>query len=55
MDTDRNLLFGVLALQAGLIDNDQFAQACTLWSAHKDMSLADVLVEHGWLTKNTGR
>jgi serine/threonine-protein kinase len=50
MDTDRNLLFGVLALQAGLIDNDQFARACTLWSAHKDMPLADVLVEHGWLS-----
>jgi hypothetical protein len=28
VDTDRNLLFGVLALQTDLIDNDRFAEAC---------------------------
>jgi hypothetical protein len=27
--TDRNLLFGVLVLQAELIDVRQFAEACT--------------------------
>ena len=31
-DTDRNLLFGVLALQAALIDNDQFAEVCAAWT-----------------------
>jgi hypothetical protein len=36
MDTDRNLLFGVLALQADLLDPTRFAEACTAWSAHKD-------------------
>jgi hypothetical protein len=29
MDTDRNLLFGVLALQADLIDNDKRSPAAT--------------------------
>src|SRR5262249_48775332 len=48
-DADRNLLFAVLALQADLIDRDRFVQACTLWAAHKDRSLAALLVEQGWL------
>jgi tetratricopeptide (TPR) repeat protein/tRNA A-37 threonylcarbamoyl transferase component Bud32 len=50
MDTDRNLLFGVLALQADLLDATRFAEACTSWSAHKETPLADLLVERGWLT-----
>jgi tetratricopeptide (TPR) repeat protein len=50
MDTDRNLLFAVLALQADLIDRGQFIEACTLWSAHKDVPIENLLVERGWLT-----
>jgi serine/threonine-protein kinase len=50
MDTDRNLLFGVLALQADLIDPECFARACTLWSAQKATPLADLMMQHGWLT-----
>ncbi len=50
MLTDRNLLFGVLALQADLLNPVQFAEACTLWSSRKDSPLADLLVERGWLT-----
>src|SRR5260370_37603013 len=49
MDTDRNLLFGVLALQAGLIDSPQFIEACLLWTGRKDVPLADLLVERGWI------
>ena len=49
MDTDRNLLFGVLALQAGLIDPHQFVDACTLWASRKDNSLESLLVERGWI------
>src|SRR5581483_2961914 len=49
MDADRNLLFGVLALQADLIDRGQFVEACTLWGARKSVPLADLLVERGWL------
>jgi CHASE3 domain sensor protein len=50
MDTDRNLLFVVLTLQAGLIDPDRFVQACTLWTTRKDVPIGDLLVEQGWLT-----
>jgi PAS domain S-box-containing protein len=50
MDTDRNLLFGVLALQADLIDSGQFVEACTLWCTRKDVPLADVLAGRGWIT-----
>jgi tetratricopeptide (TPR) repeat protein/tRNA A-37 threonylcarbamoyl transferase component Bud32 len=50
MDNDRNLLFGVLALQAELIDADRFAKGCALWAADKSRPLADVLVAQGWLT-----
>lgn len=49
MDTDRNLLFGVLALQAGLIDAAQFVEACSLWACRKRSPLADLLVERGWI------
>jgi eukaryotic-like serine/threonine-protein kinase len=50
MDTDRNLLFGVLALQADVIDGDQFVKACTLWTARKDVPLPSLLIELGWIT-----
>jgi hypothetical protein len=50
VDTDRNLLFGVLALQADLMTAAQFAQACSAGAAAKDTPLADLLVERGWLT-----
>ncbi len=47
---DRNLLFGVLALQADFLDPARFVEACSAWGAHKDIRLADLLVERGWLT-----
>jgi serine/threonine-protein kinase len=50
MSTDKNLLFGVLALQADFLDAQQFAEACTAWTARKGTPLADLLVERGWLT-----
>jgi PAS domain S-box-containing protein len=49
MDADCNLLFGVLALQADLIDNQQFIEACLLWTSRKDAPLADLLLERGWI------
>ncbi len=49
MDADRNLLFGVLALQADLLTPAQFAEACSAWAARKGTLLADLLVERGWL------
>jgi len=50
LDTDRNLLFGVLALQADLLDADHFIKACTLWTTRKETSLPSLLIELGWLT-----
>jgi serine/threonine-protein kinase len=47
---DRNLLFGVLALQLDLIDGPRFAEACAAWAARSGVELADVLLERGWLT-----
>ncbi len=49
MDTDRNLLFGALALHADLIDPHQFVEACTLWTTRKNVPLADLLIERGWI------
>ena len=50
MDTDRNLLFAVLALQADLLDKDRFVQACALWATRKHVPIAELLVEQGWLS-----
>jgi serine/threonine-protein kinase len=47
---ERNLLFGVLALQAGLLDARQFAEACSAWASRKDTPLADLVVQRGLLT-----
>lgn len=47
--TDRNLLFGLIAMQSDLIDMRQFVDACTLWGSRKESSLAEILVEQQWL------
>lgn len=49
MTTDRNLLFGVLALQADLITEERFIEACTVWAAKKDKPLAELLIERAWI------
>jgi tRNA A-37 threonylcarbamoyl transferase component Bud32 len=49
--TDHNLLFGVLALQADLLDAARFAEACSAWAGRKAIPLADLLVERGWITR----
>ena len=50
-DADRNLLFGVLAMQVDLIDAAQFVEACSCGASRKSVPLADLLVERGWLTQ----
>jgi serine/threonine-protein kinase len=50
MSADRNLLFGVLALQLELLEPARFAEACSAWATRRDTPLADLLVERGWLT-----
>src|SRR5262245_7073777 len=52
---DRNLLFGVLALQLEVIDDRQFAQACSAWATSRDTPLADVLRDLGWLNDDDRR
>ena len=47
--TDRNLLFGLIAMQSDLIEMRQFVDACTLWGSRKENSLAEILEEQGWL------
>jgi eukaryotic-like serine/threonine-protein kinase len=46
---DRNMLFGLLALQTGLIDQEQLVSAFRAWSRDKDTSLADHLEVRGHL------
>jgi eukaryotic-like serine/threonine-protein kinase len=46
---DRNLLFGLLALQNGLIDQLQLVAAFQAWTLQKDRPLADHLVDSGAL------
>jgi tetratricopeptide (TPR) repeat protein/tRNA A-37 threonylcarbamoyl transferase component Bud32 len=50
MDTDRNLLFAVLCLQADFIDTKQFIDVCTLWTARKSTPLAALLIEQGFIS-----
>jgi hypothetical protein len=38
-DDNRNLLFGVVALQTGLLNAEQFALGCTLWAKCKNAAL----------------
>ena len=44
---DRNLLFGLLALQIGLIDQSKLVAAFQVWTLDKARSLAGHLVAHG--------
>ncbi len=50
MNTDRNLLFGVLAFQDDFIDMAQLAAVCRAWAADKSRPIPELLVERGWLT-----
>lgn len=36
-------------MQSDLIEMRQFVDACTLWGSRKDSTLAEILVEQGWL------
>src|SRR4051812_894555 len=49
-DADRNLLFGALALGAGLPYPRRVAEGCRAWAATAGRPLADLLVERGDLS-----
>jgi serine/threonine protein kinase len=55
VDIDRNLLFGVIALQDDLIDDKQFTEACIVWGHRLEHPLADVLMERRLLTDEDRR
>jgi hypothetical protein len=46
-DPSRDLLFGLLALQVGLIDQGQLVAAFQAWTRDKARSLADLLASRG--------
>jgi eukaryotic-like serine/threonine-protein kinase len=46
-ETPRDLLFGLLALHTGLIDQDQLLAAFGAWSRAKGSTLAEILIERG--------
>ncbi|HWE38560.1 MAG TPA: protein kinase, partial [Isosphaeraceae bacterium] len=51
MDTDRNLLFGAMTVNADLVDDGQLTQACTAWAAGEAETLADVMVDRGLISQ----
>ncbi len=50
MDNERNLLFGVVALQSGAVDADGLAETCAAWAAEPTQPLADLMVDRGLMT-----
>src|SRR4051812_38771113 len=50
-DSDRSLLFGLLALQNGLIDQADLIAAFQLWSKGRTRPLAQVLIDRGALNE----
>ena len=51
----RELLFGLLALQNGMIIRDQLVAAFSVWTAGDGRAMADILVEQGALRLSTAR
>src|SRR5262245_7700466 len=49
---DRNLLFGLLALQNGLINQGQLVATFQAWTLDKTRALADLLVDRGDLSRS---
>jgi serine/threonine-protein kinase len=47
VDANRNLLFGLIALQTGLIDQDQLVGAFRAWSRDPARTMADYLADRG--------
>jgi serine/threonine protein kinase len=47
--TEHNLLFGILALHAGLVDGDSLVEAIDHWAKARDRQLCQVLVDRGVL------
>jgi serine/threonine protein kinase len=50
MDTERDLLFGVVAFQSGAVDADELAETCAAWADEPTKPLADLFVNRGLIT-----
>ena len=50
--SDRNLLFGILALQMDFINRDEMIQAMTAWTVEKHRLLGELLVEQRTLAED---
>jgi hypothetical protein len=48
-DAPRDLLFGLLALQNGMVNQSQLVAAFAAWALAKDRPMAELLVEQGVL------
>jgi hypothetical protein len=53
-DTNRDLLFGLMALQNGMIDQARLAAAFRGWTRDKGRSITDQLVGRGDLDAERG-
>jgi serine/threonine-protein kinase len=52
VECDRNLIFGILALQNGLIEQPDLIAAFQCWSKQRSRPMAQILVERGALTED---
>jgi len=49
LDSERNLLFGIFALQNGLIDQADFIAAFQCWTKERSRPMGQILVDRGAL------
>ena len=52
VESDSNLLFGMLALQNGLIEQPDLIAAFQCWCKERSRPMAQVLIERGALTES---
>jgi serine/threonine protein kinase/tetratricopeptide (TPR) repeat protein len=52
VESERNLLFGILALQNGLVEQADLIAAFQCWSQERSRPMAQVMVERGALTQD---
>ena len=52
---DRNLLFGILALQMDFVERDALIAAMNAWVLRKDQPLGEILVQQGALAEDERR
>ncbi|MDD3627981.1 MAG: hypothetical protein PHV06_11775, partial [bacterium] len=49
MNQDKNLLFGVIAVQMGFVTREQMIDGASIWAANQEKELSIVFLEHGWI------